>query len=478
MILPTEAELTVAADLVRERCGLRCDGDGAKALETALARRIADASAASAAAYLARLAVDAPEFQALVNLLTINETYFCREAEQLQLLVKRLRPLIPGRGEGEPVRILCAGCSSGEEPYSVAIALKEAFGEAAPRLFGITGADIDDEALAKARTGSYGELSFRGAPTELKDRYFTRNGGGGLTLSPVIKAAVAFRHVNLLAESTAELGRFDAILFRNVSIYFDAPTRRRIIARFADMLAEGGCLIVGASETLSNDFGLLRLVEEDGVFFFVKDGKGTARPSPSPPLAAKPARPAPAATAAPALPLGPARRAEARAERVDAERLVREKRYGEALALVAAWPSGPARSRLLAHIRFNRNDLDGAEREATEALAGEPWCVDCLTLLSQIARHRNDADSAVRWLKQAIYARPELWLPHYHLAEVYRRCGSLEKARREYAVVVQQLSAGPVGSPLLATPAVAAADLLLLCRRHLEAMAEGVAHGA
>jgi chemotaxis protein methyltransferase CheR len=473
------SDLAMIAGLIKEKCGLRCDGDGQQALAAALGKRLPATGLPSMAAYGAKLAVDGDEFQALVNLLTINETYFYREPEHLRLLVRHVRRILGRRPVGEPIRILCAGCATGEEPYSAVIALKEEFGETASSLFQVEGVDIDSDALAKAQAGRYGDLSFRGIPADLKTRYFVADPAGGSVLAREVRTGVRFRQCNLLAEEgTAELGCFDAIFFRNVSIYFDTPTRRRIVARLAGMLTDEGCLVVGASETLSNDFGLLQLVEEEGVFYFVKDERPRPRCAPEPSAAAR--KPAPRPPASPRRsppPASPAAAAAPAAGRDVAEvvRLIREKYYDKALALLDRWPAGADGHRLRAQVLFNRNDLAGAEAEARQAIAREPWCVDCLVLLGQIARQRDDQESAVRWLKQAVYAHPDSWLAHYCLAEVYRRCGSADKARREYGVVVQQLSAPGMatgGVPLFPL-AVAPADLRRLCQRHLDALAAG-----
>ncbi|TAL48341.1 MAG: protein-glutamate O-methyltransferase CheR, partial [Methylovulum sp.] len=121
--------------LIKQRCGLTFEGIGEAPLVSGLQKRITETGAKNASAYYALLLANEHEFHELVALLTINETYFYREPEQLQLLVDCLIPRILSRKQDRsPVRILCAGCSSGEEPYSIAIALREKYGESAARL--------------------------------------------------------------------------------------------------------------------------------------------------------------------------------------------------------------------------------------------------------------------------------------------------------------------------------------------------------
>ncbi|KAF0222041.1 MAG: chemotaxis protein methyltransferase, partial [Rhodospirillaceae bacterium] len=258
-------------DLVKSRCGLMLEGNGEQTLKAAVATRMQVTGLHGQPAYLSRLTTNAAEFQELVALLTINETYFFREPEQLALLTEKMVPrLLALRGPGRPIRILSAGCSTGEEPYSVAMALLDQYGEAMGSLVRLYAGDIDHLALAKARAGHYGAFSFRALSPERQQRYFTPIGRHGFALAETVRTRVEFHHLNLLsAEAPASLADFDIVLFRNVSIYFDAATRRTIQHNLARMMTLDGVLLVGTAETLANDLGVMRLVEEDGHFYFV-----------------------------------------------------------------------------------------------------------------------------------------------------------------------------------------------------------------
>ena len=189
-------------ELIKQRCGLIFEGVSEAPLVSGLQKRIAETDAKNASAYYANLQGDDQEFHELVCLLTINETYFYREPAQLQLLVDCLIPRILARKQdASPVRILSAGCSTGEEPYSIAMALREKYGESAAKLFQLAGGDIDKGALDKARTARYTEFSFRSLAPELRERYFERHGKWAWNVKVDLRQQVHFHHLNLLDEN-------------------------------------------------------------------------------------------------------------------------------------------------------------------------------------------------------------------------------------------------------------------------------------
>ena len=438
-------DLAPFKELIKQRCGLIFNGVGEKPLLDGVCRRINETGALSAASYCARLHRDEHEFHELVCLLTINETYFYREPEQLHFLVDRLVPRILARKQGAaPVRILSAGCSTGEEPYSMAIALREKFGDSAAHLFMLAGGDIDKNALTKARAARYSEYSFRSLAPELRERYFERYGKWAWNVKDEVRRQVHFHHFNLLDERHPHgMHDFDVIFLRNVSIYFDTPTRHRIQQRIKALLKDDGYLVTGSAETLANDLGVLKLVEEDGLFYFAKQQPAPAKPH----FAMPPLRPKavmdwvpPASVAQVPLPLA------AVAGIGDALRLTREKRHDEAMKIInrlLEQQPGEIRALLLkAHILLNRKEYASAEETAQQVLKVDEWSIDALVALGLAAKWRNHSMDAVKWFKQAAYACHECWPAHYYLAELYRADNDLDKARRAYRVT-QQILSGP-----------------------------------
>lgn len=268
----TDAEFRLFTDLLRRRCGLHFDEATRFLVERRLGRLLEESQAASVASYLYQLRSgpnSEEEFWRIIDALTTNETYFFRERSQLSALVNEVIPeakLRATRGR-RPVSIWSAGCASGEEPFSVVMLGLEA-GLVPGVDFRVYASDISRAVLAKARRGVYREASFRETEPLLRQRYFVQKEGLN-RISDEIKRHVDFIHMNLLDESKVSLlGSMDVILCRNVIIYFDAETKKRVIKTFHDKLVPGGYLLLGHSESLINvtsDFELKSL-EHDLVY--------------------------------------------------------------------------------------------------------------------------------------------------------------------------------------------------------------------
>lgn len=474
----TDTTLAAFKELVGRRCGLTFAGRAEDSLTRAVAQRTAAHGLPGTSAYYALVLGDTAEFQTLVELLTINETYFFREAEQLALLTDRLLPrLLAGRER--PVRILSAGCSTGEEPYSIAIALLERFGEAAASLFTILAGDIDQPALAHARAARYNAYSFRGVAEERKRRWF-RPDGDHLVVDPRARALVSFQSLNLMSPLFPPgFDGLDVVFFRNVSIYFDADTRRMIQTNLMRRMAEPGYLVVASSETLANDFGLMRLEEDGGRFYFAR-GAG----SPPSPLAREyrpqaeqvtmawsmpaAARPIPIPTLLPRGESGPAPLRPLTLD--DARDLLRGKRWEEAATLLArlsAETPDDSRPMLLdGWRRLQQRAPEAARRLAEQALALDPWSAEAEVLLGFVARQTNDREEALTRFKRAAYNRYDCWPIHYYLGELLRAGGDDPAARRAYRIALHQLTSRPDPDGGLLLPLdLPTAEVRLLCAR-------------
>lgn len=191
----------------------------------------------------------------LVPHLTNNESYFFRERGQLDVFVQQVLPELCRRLRArrrDELRILSAGCAHGQEPYTLAILLREAratLGGLVPR---ITGVDLDPAALEGARRGRYGAYSFRGVEPALRERYFRPTAEDEWEILDALRRQVEFRRANLADPGWArELPPQDVIFCRNVLIYFDPPVLRRAARGLHDALAPGGYLFLGHAETLS-----------------------------------------------------------------------------------------------------------------------------------------------------------------------------------------------------------------------------------
>ncbi len=253
----SDAEFRMFCELVRSHCGLHFATDSRYLLEKRIARRVRDLEIGSFAAYHYRLRHDTsvdPELAKLVDDLTTNETYFLRERNQLRALIDEVLPELEIRRReqgGGPLNIWSAGCSSGEEPYSIVMLALEA-GLQPGRDVRVYASDISRPALQKARRGVYREASFREVEDRFRLEYFVEK-DGLWRISDAVKKHVDFIHLNLFDRSRiALLGQMDVILCRNVIIYFDAETKRNVIQTFYEKLRPGGFLLLGHSESLIN----------------------------------------------------------------------------------------------------------------------------------------------------------------------------------------------------------------------------------
>ena len=187
---------------------------------------------------------------AVVEAMTTNESFFFRDKTPFENFTNTMLPaLLKARADRKRLRIWCAAASTGQEPYSLAILLKEA----AARLSGwrveIIGTDISNEVLDKAKTGIYSQFEVqRGLPIQMLLKYFTQN-GDIWQINPDIRGMVQWRMLNLL-ENFSSLGEFDVIFCRNVLIYFDQPTKSDILNRLAKQMPSDGYLVLGAAETV------------------------------------------------------------------------------------------------------------------------------------------------------------------------------------------------------------------------------------
>jgi chemotaxis protein methyltransferase CheR len=252
-----DSEFRMFRELVRSYSGLHFDESSRFLVEKRIARRCSELELASFAAYHFRLRGPGgdEEVAHLIDILTTNETYFFRECRQLSALVEEIVPeLLLQRRESasqRPISIWSAGCSSGEEPYSV-VALAIEAGLEPGRDFRVYASDISRPMLTRSRRGVYREASFRETSDYLRGRYFNEK-DGLYRISDEVKSSVDFIHLNLMDESKISLlGVMDVVLCRNVIIYFDAETKRQVIQTFHNRLRPGGYLLLGHSESLIN----------------------------------------------------------------------------------------------------------------------------------------------------------------------------------------------------------------------------------
>ena len=207
-----------------------------------------------------RFQASGQEWQALVNEMTVNETYFMREDYQFECLVESILPELAARKRrGEPLRIWVMPSSSGEEAYTIAIFLLERWPELSDWDVEIVSSDIDTRILAQAQAGLYSQRAIQQLPASWLQKYFTRE-AGGWRICQMLRDAVAFTRVNLADPREVDAYRdYDVVFCRNLLIYFDDASRRQAAESFFDVLRPGGFICLGHSESMSRISSLFRI---------------------------------------------------------------------------------------------------------------------------------------------------------------------------------------------------------------------------
>ncbi|MCW8091817.1 CheR family methyltransferase [Alteromonas sp. ASW11-130] len=200
--------------------------------------------------------------QSVIDAMTTNETLWFRDTYPFELLVNRILPEFSTLSR--PLKIWSAACSSGQEPYSIAMSVLE-FQRQNPsslkRGVEIVATDLSTSMLARCEEGIYDELSLaRGLSEERRQRYFTRHEDGRMMVKPELKRMVTFRSMNLL-HSYANLGKFDLVFCRNVLIYFAPAIKQKILQQIAGLLQPNGILFLGASESISTATAYFNMVK-------------------------------------------------------------------------------------------------------------------------------------------------------------------------------------------------------------------------
>ncbi|HEY0328434.1 MAG TPA: protein-glutamate O-methyltransferase CheR [Rhodopseudomonas sp.] len=244
-------------------------------IDRRLAERITATGSGSFSAYFAMLRADAEhEIEHLVNSFTVNETYFDREEHQLRCMTANLLGELLGRKRAdETFRIWSVPCSTGEEPYSIAIWLMEHWRDVDKYNIEIVGSDIDTRALQQAEHGIYGDRALMRLTRDVVARYFKPVAAGQYQIDPGLRDSIRFTRANLVdAADMAQYRDFDIVFCRNVLIYFDDASRRIAAENLYDCLRPGGFICLGHSETMSRISPLFQIRRFPDAIIYQKPG--------------------------------------------------------------------------------------------------------------------------------------------------------------------------------------------------------------
>lgn len=250
--------------LIHAHCGISLSADKKENVYSRLSRRLRALGLESFCDYC-RMIEDGhlEELEQFTNALTTNLTGFFREAHHFEYLKETVIPeLMQRNAQSRSLRIWSAGCSSGEEPYSIAMTLLEAMPQIASWDVRILATELDTGVFEKAVAGIYSQEDVRDLSERQLKAGFQKGRGtqqGMVRVAPEVRKLVSFRHHNLMQDWPMK-GPFDIIFCRNVVIYFDKPTQQRLFNRFADIMAPGGHLFIGHSESLHNQTDRFKLI--------------------------------------------------------------------------------------------------------------------------------------------------------------------------------------------------------------------------
>jgi two-component system, chemotaxis family, CheB/CheR fusion protein len=257
-------DLEVLLDYLRRSRGFDFTGYKRTSLGRRIERRMQTVGADSYLGYLDHLEVDPEEFTHLFNTILINVTSFFRDPPAWEYLSAEILPkLAADKRDDEPIRVWSAGCASGEEAYTLAMAIAEALGpEVVRERVKIYATDVDEDALNEARQARYTDKHVDGVPPELLERYFERNGQGdgqGYVFSKELRRSVIFGRHDLIQD--APISRIDLLVCRNTLMYLNSDTQSNVLARFSFALREGGYLFLGKAEMLLAHSNLFTAVD-------------------------------------------------------------------------------------------------------------------------------------------------------------------------------------------------------------------------
>lgn len=278
----SSSALPLLRDLVQERLGLFYDTPRLSMLADRLAPLVVDRGFDSYLDYYYLLKYDqeqaAGEWHRVMDALSVGETYFWREIDQVQAIARHVVPALLREHPAMPLRIWSVPCASGEEPLTIAMALEEA-GLFEQGAIEIHGSDASPAAVAKARAGRYRERAFRSLPAALREKYFVADGDAWKVTPSLCRRVTSWSVVNLLAEAEVAAHAHAPVVFcRNVFIYFSAGALQRVVGQLERRMPEPAFLCLGASESLLKTASAFELEEIGGAFVYVKRGRDARIP--------------------------------------------------------------------------------------------------------------------------------------------------------------------------------------------------------
>lgn len=481
----TTEEFQLFRDWIHRHSGIFLEDIKADSLRISLVTRVTRLGVSDYRDYFELLAGDEEEFKALMNLVTINETSFFRFPAQFSVLRDKVitriladRPRVAARR----FRVWSAGCSTGEEPYTIGMTLLESELPALGYECEVLGTDVSTRALDRARAGVYPARSLANLEQHVIQRWFEPVPDGHRPVKAV-RDLCDFHYHNLIKEPypLAFMSGWDVIFCRNVTIYFRLESTRRVVDHFFEALNPGGYLFIGHSETLTSISDRFEIEEIDGVFLYRKplpkkpltfsealaqrrEAETAARQAGDHPRRSRievPARTMPPRRSIerparvvepPAPPVEPV--AEGAPEEGDdlarAREMLESARAADALAIaldvLEREPSNVDAHLVAAFAHADLGQLDEAVTQVESVLAEHPLTAGARYILGVISQQRGDVDAALEHFRRTVYIDRDFVLAHFAIANIHRARGELADACREYENTLRALYLKPEGS--------------------------------
>jgi len=472
----TTEEFELFRDWIHKHSGIFLEDIKVDSLRISLVTRATRHEIYDYGDYFELLSHDEDEFKALMNLVTINETSFFRFPQQFEALRDKVIPRILSdrpASAARRFRVWSAGCSTGEEPYTIGMTLLDSHLAAMGYVCEILGTDVSTKALERARDAIYPARALANLSQNTIQQWFEPVALGHRP-APAVRDLCEFHYHNLIKEPypLAFMSGWDIIFCRNVTIYFRMESTRRVVDHFFDALNPGGFLFIGHSETLTSISDRFELVEIDGVYLYRKPlpkrpltfseavaqrkerATATTRRQPSSPrpevtrAAATPRRQAPPARTE--EPVGVDHEVSAADELVArAHALLESAQAGEALALaseaLSIEPANVDAHLVAAFAHADMGQLDAAIAQAQAVLADDPLTAGARYIMGIIHQQRGDMDAALSEFKRTVYIDRDFVLAHFAIANIHRARGETANACREYENTLRALYMKPEG---------------------------------
>jgi chemotaxis protein methyltransferase CheR len=469
-------------DLLHRQSGIYLEESKLDSLRISLVTRATRLGYGTLGDYYAALERDAHEFNELLNLVTINETSFFRFPAQFDAFRTQVLPEIMAEkgNANRTIRVWSAGCSTGEEPYSIAMSLYDMAIEGLGWKTQVLGTDVSTKALAQAKAGVYGKRTMMNVQSDVLSRHFDVMGGEQFRVRDHIRSYVDFGYHNLIKEPypLSLMGNWDIIFCRNVTIYFKLESTRRVVSNFFNSLNEGGYLFIGHSETLTSISDDFEALDMGGVFLYRRPksrklfnfgqpmpGLSTAErasaakaemktrfgrtgseraerpaakraPAPSPETAAA----VPARAKSAAADLTPLEEARVRLKEGQPDQVL------ELVGMVLSTDPNNAEAHLLsAYVHADTGNYEHALEACHRALAINPLLPVARYILGIIYQRQGDSVRAISELKKTIYIDAEFALAHLNLANIYKAQRKWAAAAKEYENALKALKKSPEG---------------------------------